>query len=50
MFASNFPVDKYFSSSSYQSFWNTYFETTIHFNDNEKEDLFVKNAERIYRI
>ncbi len=50
MFASNFPVDKCFSSSSYYSFWNAYFETTVNFNHNEKEDLFVKNAERIYRI
>ncbi len=47
-FASNFPVDKLFSS--YEKVWNCYFDITKDFNIDEKNKLFYKNAEKFYRI
>jgi predicted TIM-barrel fold metal-dependent hydrolase len=48
MFASNFPVDRLFSS--YTKLWNAYAQIVDDASDAEKQALFVRNAERIYRI
>ncbi len=50
MFASNFPVDKFISQSTYESFWTAYFKIIDHLSEDEKNDLLIRNAERIYRI
>ena len=50
MFASNFPVDKFISKSSYKSFWLAYMKIVSKFSDTEIDDLFMKNAEKYYRI
>ena len=50
MFATNFPVDKAFSSNKYFNYWNTYYNLTKDFSTDEKDDLFFKNAERFYKI
>jgi len=50
MFASNFPVDKFISKSSYQSFWLAYMKIISQFSDTEINDLFMKNAEKYYKI
>ena len=50
MFASNFPVDKFISQSSYSSFWSAYFTIISNLNQDEINDLFVKNAEQFYKI
>lgn len=47
-FATNFPVDKLFSS--YEEVWKSYFEITKNFSDDEKDKLYFKNAEKFYRI
>lgn len=47
-FATNFPVDKLFSS--YEKIWTSYFDITKNFSDNEKNKLYYKNAEKFYRI
>ena len=47
-FATNFPVDKLFST--YKKVWESYFEITQNFSKNEKEKLYYKNAEKFYRI
>ncbi|NKJ49011.1 amidohydrolase [Burkholderia sp. SG-MS1] len=48
MFASNFPVDRLFSS--YTKLWNAYASIVADASDAEKDALFRRNAERIYRI
>ncbi|AET91357.1 hypothetical protein BYI23_B007500 [Burkholderia sp. YI23] len=48
MFASNFPVDRLFGT--YPALWNAYARIVGGASDSEKEALFVRNAERIYRI
>jgi predicted TIM-barrel fold metal-dependent hydrolase len=48
MFASNFPVDRLFST--YKTLWNAYAQIVAAAGDTEKQGLFVRNAERIYRI
>ena len=48
IFASNFPVDRLFSS--YEKVWTSYFEITNEFSTDEKEKLFYKNSEKFYRI
>jgi len=50
MFGSNFPVDKFLSSSEYFDYWNSYFNIVSDFTDIEKDKLFHKNAEDIYKI
>ena len=50
MFASNFPVDKFISHSSYTSFWSAYFKIISHLSNDEADDLLMKNAERYYKI
>ena len=50
MFASNFPVDKFISHSSYNSFWSAYFEIISNLSTNEIDDLLMKNAEHYYKI
>ncbi len=47
-FATNFPVDKLFST--YQAVWESYFEITKDFSKDENEKLYFKNAEKFYRI
>jgi predicted TIM-barrel fold metal-dependent hydrolase len=48
MFASNFPVDKLFSS--YDDVFNAFKEITKGFSPDERRGLFHDNAERIYRL
>ena len=48
MFASNFPVDRLFSS--YHTIWSAYAAIVNGASDDEKDALFRRNAERIYRI
>lgn len=48
MFGSNFPVDG--MMSSYARIWAAYSEITGSFSNHERNALFCKNAERIYRI
>jgi predicted TIM-barrel fold metal-dependent hydrolase len=48
MFASNFPVDRQFGS--YADLWNAYASIVGGASDAEKSALFVRNAERLYRI
>ncbi|SAL11282.1 amidohydrolase [Caballeronia arvi] len=48
MFASNFPVDRLFGT--YTAIWNAYAQIVSDASDSEKSKLFVRNAERIYRI
>jgi predicted TIM-barrel fold metal-dependent hydrolase len=48
MFASNFPVDKAFSS--YDVLYDAFKSITARFSDSERRALFHDNAERIYRI
>lgn len=48
MFASNFPVDKLYSS--YTAVWHAFVSICAGFSDDEKRALFATNAERIYRI
>jgi predicted TIM-barrel fold metal-dependent hydrolase len=48
MFASNFPVDRLFGT--YTALWNAYAQIVGDASDSEKDALFVRNAERIYRI
>ena len=48
MFASNFPVDKLFSS--YKAVWDAFDEITKDFSDTERNKLFCSNAEKYYRI
>lgn len=48
MFASNFPVDKLFSS--YGDLWRAFLAITSDLTDTETDKLFATNARRIYRI
>lgn len=48
MFASNFPVDRLFGS--YQDLWQAYASIVADASVTEKDALFRRNAERIYRI
>ena len=48
MFASNFPVDRLFSS--YEALWNAYAAIVGGASAAERDALFRTNAERIYRI
>jgi predicted TIM-barrel fold metal-dependent hydrolase len=48
MFASNFPVDRLFGS--YTAIWNAYARIVADASESDKDALFVRNAERIYRI
>jgi predicted TIM-barrel fold metal-dependent hydrolase len=48
MFASNFPVDRQFGS--YADLWNAYAAIVGGASDAEKAALFMRNAERVYRI
>ncbi|MBZ9603302.1 amidohydrolase family protein [Phyllobacterium chamaecytisi] len=48
MFASNFPVDKLYSS--YAAVWQAFHTITAAFSADERRALFAANAERIYRI
>jgi predicted TIM-barrel fold metal-dependent hydrolase len=48
MFASNFPVDKLFSS--YDDVFNAFKEITRDFSAQERAALFHDNAERVYRL
>ncbi|MGD9913440.1 MAG: amidohydrolase [Rhizobiaceae bacterium] len=48
MFASNFPVDRLYSS--YAAVWNAFNTITASFSSDERRALFAGNAERIYRI
>ncbi|HTJ94800.1 MAG TPA: amidohydrolase family protein [Pararobbsia sp.] len=48
MFASNFPVDRLFCS--YHALWSAYAAIVNGASDAEKEALFRRNAERVYRI
>ncbi|OXJ08465.1 amidohydrolase [Burkholderia sp. AU6039] len=48
MFASNFPVDRLFGS--YDALWQAYARIVAGASDDERRQLFVANAECIYRI
>ncbi len=48
MFASNFPVDKLFSS--FDAVWDAFKEITADFSETEKAALFHDNAELYYRL
>src|ERR1700733_7910963 len=48
MFASNFPVDRLFGT--YEELWRAYASIVADASDAEKDALFCRNAERIYRI
>ncbi|MDF0661626.1 MULTISPECIES: amidohydrolase [unclassified Rhizobium] len=48
LFASNFPVDKLFSS--YDAIWNAFKEITAGYSELERTALFHDNAERLYRL
>jgi predicted TIM-barrel fold metal-dependent hydrolase len=48
MFASNFPVDRAFSS--FDVLYDAFKSITAGFSDSERRALFHDNAERIYRI
>jgi predicted TIM-barrel fold metal-dependent hydrolase len=48
MFASNFPVDKLYSS--YDAVFDAFKEITRDFSPSEREALFAGNDERVYRI
>ena len=48
MFASNFPVDKLYSS--YAAIFDAFKQITQDFSDAERRALFAENAERVYRI
>ena len=50
MFASNSPVDKFISNSSYDSFWLSYYKIVSNFSASEIDDLLVNNAEQYYKI
>ena len=48
MFASNFPVDRLFGT--YEELWRAYASIVADASETEKDALFCRNAERIYRI
>ncbi len=48
MFESNFPVDK--DSVSYPVLWNAFKKMSSHYTADEKNDLFIGTASRVYRL
>ena len=50
MFGTNFPVDKFLSSSIYTDYWNSYYNIVKNFSSNENNKLFYINAEKYYKI
>ncbi|MFP6560016.1 amidohydrolase [Paraburkholderia sp. B3] len=48
MFASNFPVDRQFGN--YDDLWQAYAQIVSGASEDERDALFIGNAERIYRI
>jgi L-fuconolactonase len=48
MFESNFPVDKV--AGDYRTVWNAFKTITVSFSAEEKQALFCKTAQRVYRI
>ncbi len=48
MFASNFPVDKLYSS--YAAIWDAFRKITASLSEDERHGLFHRNAETFYRI
>ena len=48
MFASNFPVDRLYST--YTAVWKAFVEIVSGASETEKSALFRENAQRIYRI
>ena len=48
MFASNFPVDKLYSS--FTKLADSYYTVISNFNESEVQQFFAKNAQRIYRL
>ena len=48
MFGSNFPVDKIFNT--FDNYWDSYFEITKSFSQNELNKIYSKNALKFYRI
>jgi len=48
MFASNFPVDKLFST--YGRLWQAFFQLTDDLSETERSALYADNAARIYRL
>ncbi len=48
MFESNFPVDKV--SCSYRTLWNSFKKIASAFDEAEKDAMFRRTAERVYRI
>lgn len=48
MFASNFPVDRLFST--YSELWSAFSRLTAQFSESERDALFRGNADRIYRL
>tara|TARA_B100000575_G_scaffold121394_1_gene96648 strand:- start:170 stop:1078 length:909 start_codon:yes stop_codon:yes gene_type:complete len=48
MFGSNFPVDKIFNT--FNNYWDSYFEITKSFSQNELNKIYSKNALKFYRI
>jgi len=50
MFGTNFPVDKAFSPKQYSAYWKAYHTITSHLTTEENNNLFLKNAEKFYKI
>ena len=50
MFGSNFPVDKFLSTTKYIDYWCAYYNIVSNFSDDEKNKLFYINAEEYYKI
>ena len=48
MFGTNWPVDKLYST--YDRLIDAYTEIIADFSDDEKRNMFSRNAERLYRI
>ena len=50
MFGSNFPVDKFLSTTKYIDYWCAYYNIVSNFSDDEKNKLFYINAEEYYKV
>ncbi len=50
LFGSNFPVDKFISSSSYLNYWKSYYEIMNELTSEELNKIFYQNAEKVYCI
>ena len=48
MLGSNYPVDSL--SISYKELWNMYYQILLSFSSVERDSIFFKNAEKIYKI